>query len=142
MNKKKLKDVLNIADTLEENIPDPIVITPEEFNTSENHDDDIREDYKFIRGKLRYIVAASEEVLKYSLIDVSQNPTARSVEGASLIIRTICDCTDRLLEIHGKIKKMTPPKTDTVVDDDGNPKIKSTLNDIIKQFKNDTDKTE
>jgi hypothetical protein len=128
------------GDELEDNLIAEVEIVPENCTfDDDNPDNDIIEDYKFIRNKLRYSVAACERVLGVSLKELMIAPSPRGVEGCSTIIKTITECTDQLLSIHDKVKKMKP-RTEPLEsasdgDDSGKEKtIKATINDIIHSF--------
>lgn len=129
----------DLEDDLEDDLLVDIEVIPEECNfDKDNPDNDISEDYIFIRKKLRYSVAACEKVLDQALRSLITSPTPRGIEGCSTIIKTITDCTGQLLDTHSKIKKMVPPKKDEKeeLNDDGS--IKSfTVNDVIEQMKKD-----
>ncbi len=137
---KNLNKKLNIEDELEDKIQEEIIITPEECEFSENINDDVVEDYKFIRRKLRYAIAASETVFDFALRDMASNPSARGVEGCAIILKTITECTNQLLTTHDKIKKIKniqeikPDMNDSEKDEAGKTNIKATINDIISSF--------
>lgn len=139
---KKVDEVFNINEDLEDEVQEVITIVPEKCTfDKEDPDNDIIEDYVFIRKKLRYGIAASEKVFELALRDLSLNPSPRVVEGCSTIIKTITECTNQLLTVHEKLKKMKPCK-DSENDeknsggggDKKKTKIKATVNEIIQMF--------
>jgi len=139
MVNKKLNEVLGISDELEDEIVEDVIITPEEcIFDDENPDADIIEDYRFIRKKLRYSIAACEKVLQQSLRDLVSNPSPRGVEGCSTIIKAITECTSQMLDVHGKVKKMKPVKNEELngSEEGGSKKdkVKATINDILESM--------
>jgi len=134
MKNKNINNILNMTDDLEEKIAEEIEIVPEDCTFDEkNPEKDIAEDYKFIRNKLRYSIAACEAVFAHALRDLAANPTPRVVEGCSTILKTITECTSQLFDVHGKYQKMIPVKDNDVSTDDGKG-IKTSVNEIISAF--------
>lgn len=126
-----------IADKFDIEDIDTITVKEEQCTFHDDQFDDIEEDYKFIRKKLRYCVAASETVFSQSLRQVTTDPSPRCIEGCSQIIKVIIEATKELQAIHEKqrkFKKEQPkqePKTE-----DGKNTVKSTLNDIMSEINN------
>jgi hypothetical protein len=129
------------GDELEETLAQDVEIVPEECTfDKQNPDNDIREDYEFIRTKLRFSVAACEKVLEVSLKELVTSPSPRGVEGCSVIIKTITECTGQLLGIHDKVKKMQPRTEPLDNGTDGNEgdgkkkKIRASISEILGAF--------
>lgn len=130
-----IADKLNINDEIEPveglkvNFEEPV------FTDNES---DLIDDYKYIRKKLRFSVAACEAVLESALKDMAINPGARSVEGCSAIIKTITECTNQLLGLHEKKKKIfniaEPEKTTTVDGESDDAGVKCSVDDIIESL--------
>lgn len=128
------------GDEFEEDLTHLVEVNPEacEFD-DENPDNDIIEDYKFVRTKLRYAIAACETVLGRALTQLATDPAPRVVEGCSTIIKTITDSTSQLLDVHQKINKMRPVKEPDPItgelDSDGKtPSISAGINDLLSAF--------
>lgn len=117
---------------------DPLAVEEDECTFSENPEDDMVEDYKMIRKKLRYCMNAGEAILTEALKDVKLNMNARTFEGTSILLKTIVDGGKELLNIHEKLKKIKKieiPKdneTDTSgKDGEKGEVIKGKMSDIL-----------
>jgi hypothetical protein len=115
---------------------DPLTVEEDDCTFSENPEDDVVEDYKMIRKKLRYCMSAGEAILNEALKDVKLNMNARTFEGTSILLKTIVDSGKELLNIHEKlkkIKKIETPKEDKPGDQkDGEAgSIKGKMSDIL-----------
>jgi len=130
--KRGISEKLNIEDNVEE-----LKVEVEDCSFDSNDPSkDVVEDYIYIRKKLRYSVAACEAVLKAALKDMANNPSARVVEGCSAIIKTITECTNQLLSVHEKRKKIFLIKTEEEKpkDDEEDKGIKCRVDEIIASF--------
>jgi len=127
--KPKLKR--NIANELE--IPDEIepleIIVPEvEFNES-NPEKDVIKDYQFARKKYMTFIATGEAILKHEMGNYRIDRSARLIEAISLLIKTVGDQTDKLIQLQEKLKKIRP--NDNSVEENENA---VNLNDIVKMI--------
>ena len=137
-----VNDKLGMNDELEEGID--TTITPEQCSFSQNPDDDVVEDYKFLREKLRWSIAACEKVFDIALKDVAGNPSPRGVEGCSIIMKAITECTSQLFAMHKNyraVPKHTEPEPEPEEgeDNDGKTVLKTTVNEIIEAAREDED---
>lgn len=126
-----IADKLNIEDL------DPLEIVEEECVFNDNHDDDVKNDYQFIRRKLRKSVAASETILEQVLKNIKIDPSPRVVEGCSQIIRIMIDASRELQNIQEKQSKfVSKMKESGKIKEDGEKinTIKSSLNEIITEL--------
>jgi hypothetical protein len=114
---------------------DPLAVEEDECTFSDNPEDDVVEDYKMIRKKLRYCMNAGEAILNEALKDVKLNMNARTFEGTSILLKTIVDSGKELLNIHEKlkkIKKIETPKPKADVEKEGEAgSIKGKMSDIL-----------
>jgi hypothetical protein len=136
MGKMKFIEKLNIDDILEDEVPVKIEFeTPSFFD---NQIDDAKEDYRFLRTKMRFLMASGEYILNKSLISINNDQSPRTVEAASLILRNVVKISSEILSIHEKTKELFKEDKNAKTDaEDGKKKIKSSLVDIIKELKND-----
>jgi hypothetical protein len=134
---KSINNALDINDDLEDDIANTIIIEPEDCTFDEaNPDNDVFEDYKFIRKKLRFSIAACEKVFENALRDLASNPSPRVVEGCATIIKTITECTGQILDLHTKIKSIKPRKeVDLTVDGENGIKtaVRSSVDEILDE---------
>ena len=140
--KRGIARELGIAD--EVTLPDYLIVNEEDLTFDpEDPSKDLVDDYIFIRRKLRYSVAACEAVLQSALRDMATNPGARSVEGCSAIIKTITECTNQLLSLHEKRKKIFLIKTeDKPIEeepDSDDKTLKCRVDEIIESFNKKND---
>jgi len=117
---------------------DPLAVEEDECTFSENPEDDVIEDYKMIRKKLRYCMSAGEAILTEALKDVKLNMNARTFEGTSILLKTIVDSGKELLNIHDKLKKIKkieiPKDSETDTSENDSKKgevIKGKMSDIL-----------
>lgn len=99
-----------------------------------NPDNDVAEDYEYIRKKLRWSIAACEKVFEMALRDLVANPSPRVVEGCSTIMKTVTECTSQLFTLHGSYRKIPRREEPEETDEEGGgkkPALKATVNDII-----------
>lgn len=127
MNKPKLKALdkkLNIDPTES--------IKIKKINISFNDDlhEDIFEDYKIIREHLVNSIAVGETVLEEAVLDLRNNLSARTIEACSTILKTIVDSSEKVLNLHEKMRKILPKeeKEELVMD---KKTLKANINDII-----------
>lgn len=122
---------------------EPVELKPVECTFSEDPNDDLNEDYRFIRTKLRFAMAASEDVLMGALKQMRNDPSARIVEGCSAIIRTMGDCTKQILDLHQQKKKTilleNKNSNDNIDEDNGSSEdkkksVKCNINEIIEEM--------
>jgi hypothetical protein len=122
---KGIAEKFNIEDI------DPLEVHHEEIEFNENPDDDIIDDYRYIRTKLRHTIEFGEAVLNEAMKNVRIDPTPRAVEGCSTILKTIVESSKELLNVHKETKKMK--KQEGIKDDKtaDNGSIKGKLSDIL-----------
>lgn len=128
-------DKLNIKDEHEEEKKVEIDYDEPKFNDDKNID--IQDDYKYLRSKMRFLMASGEFILNKSLQSLLNDTSPRQVEAASLILRNVVKISGEILSLHEKTKnllKINPSKDEQDEDDN---KIKTSLVDIIKQIQAD-----
>jgi hypothetical protein len=136
MKLKNINNALDINDDLEDDVAAEILIEPEECTfDEENPDNDVFEDYKFIRKKLRFSIAACEKVFENALRDLASNPSPRVVEGCATVIKTITECTSQILDLHSKIKAIKPRKEIDHTKDGGGVAsvVRSSIDEILDE---------
>ena len=133
MKKILFNEKLDIDDILETD--EPVNIEFENPTFSDNQIDDTKEDYRFLRAKMRFLMASGEYILNKSLVSLNNDQCPRTIEAASLILRNVVKISSEILSIHEKTKVLFKDDTDSKTDlEDGQKKIKSSLVDIIKEL--------
>ena len=129
-------EILNIENN-DKALEDLMPIDYEEAEFNEDSTDDLVDDYKYIRNKLRYSIAVSEAILKKSMVLMALEPSARVIEGCSTIIKTMGDLTDKMVDLHGKRKKIfqidvknNTPETDK----ENSDTVNARLDDILSRL--------
>lgn len=121
---------------------EPLRIPEEECVFNEDHDKDVKEDYKYIRKKLKKCVGACEVVLEQALRDIQKNPGPRTVEGCSALIKTMIEASKELQNVQEKHKKLfkndNKPEEETE-EQPGKKKFRGNLNDIIEELDKEDD---
>jgi len=97
---QKIADKLDIEDV------EPLIVTVPECTYSDDTMDDMVEDYKFIRDKLRYVICAGNAILDESLKEIRTDVSPRRVEGCSILLKTIVESSKELLGVHEKLQKI------------------------------------
>ena len=126
---------LNIDDGQEEEIKIEIKYKKPKFH--EKQIDDINSDYKFLRNKMRFLMASGEVILNKSLISLSNDPSPRAIEASSIILRNVVKISSEILTLHEKTKNLVKEETTELETDDGT--VKSSLVDIINEIQKNKD---
>ena len=104
-----------------------------------SHQEDLADDYKFIRKKLNSLIENSETVMERSLTSISEEATPRAIEAFTALVKTIADTTDRMIVLHEKQHKLEKEihkdKNDDETDDSSKKKkITTNLTEILKDL--------
>ena len=127
-------DKLNIDDEHEEEQKVDIQYEEPKFNNDQLVD--AKDDYKYLRSKMRFLMASGEFILNKSLQSLLNDTSPRQVEAASLILRNVVKISGEILSLHEKTKSLSKtesPKNGSDTDEG----IKTSLVDIIKQIQVD-----
>jgi len=103
MNKKKLNEVLDIEDSVQ-NVQQ--IVQPPEGND----DEQIDKDYEYTRTNLYNIIERGTEALEEVLEVAKQSQQPRAFEVVSTLVKTISDANKDLLELKNKQKALKGEK--------------------------------
>jgi len=103
MNKKKLNEVLDIEDGVQ-NVQQ--IVQPPEGND----DEQIDKDYEYTRTNLYNIIERGTEALEEVLEVAKQSQQPRAFEVVSTLVKTISDANKDLLELKNKQKALKGEK--------------------------------
>jgi len=124
---------LGIAEKFDIDDIEPIEVKEEEFYFNEDYDQDVEDDYKFIRSKLRRSIAISEAILNQGLKAINIAPDAKSIDACSGSVKIMISAAKELQDMHEKrIKtKKDISKNENKEDEKEEKKSKYSLNDIL-----------
>ena len=83
----------------------------------ESTKDDVKKDYDYTRANLYSLVEKGQEALNGILEVAGEGGSARAYEVAGQIIKSVADTTDKLADLHKKVKDI----------EEDNPKKQSTV---------------
>ena len=91
------------------------VSTPKKVKKSET--DDIKKDYDYTRANLYSLIEKGQESLNGVLEVAGETASPRAYEVAGQIIKSVADTTDKLADLHKKVKDIEAdnPKTQSTV---------------------------
>lgn len=126
----KLNDSFGIDDDGIEQVA--FVVKEEEFDFHDEHTDDVSDDYRFMRKKLRKTVALSEAILDQTLTYVPND--ARTIEACTNTIKNMVSAIKELQEMHVRHKNLNKKQDEkpSLIDDKTIPKM--TLNELITKI--------
>ena len=115
-----------------------IEITLEEVNVVSNGTKlDILDDYKFAREKIILSIVRASEVLTEAVKETKMSPGPRAIEAAAAIVKNLNECTEKLMILHEKIRKIDSESSDEINKNDekiNSNTIKSTLSELLKNI--------
>ncbi len=125
---EKINDILDMdTDEIEEVCM--VEIPEDDLSFSENHENDIDEDYKFIRTKIRRTVLACETLLDATVKRISINTSPMVIQSAAAILKVMVESSKELQNIHQKQKTMKNEKKPAGEKEDG--VIEATVHEIM-----------
>lgn len=99
-----MKNIDSFTDKLDLPEPENVEIEYEAPVFSDDKKEDVENDYKFLRDKMRYFMASGEFILQKSINALNSDPSPRMIEASSLILRNILKISDNLFELHKNSK--------------------------------------
>ena len=90
--------------------PKPTIVKPQ-------GDIDIEKDYKYTRGQLYSIIEKGQEAINGIMEVAGETASPRAYEVAGQLIKSVADTTDKLADLHKKVKDIEAdnPKTQNTV---------------------------
>ena len=79
--------------------------------------DDIKKDYDYTRGNLYSLIEKGQEAINGIMEVAGETASPRAYEVAGQLIKSVADTTDKLADLHKKLKEI----------DEDNPKKQSTV---------------
>ena len=114
---KNSYDSLN--DTFNTDPVDDTAIVKEEKrkNQIQKLTDDVSKDYDYTRGNLYSLIEKGQEAINGIMEVAGETASPRAYEVAGQLIKSVADTTDKLADLHKKVKEI----------DEDNPKTQSTV---------------
>ena len=79
--------------------------------------DDVEKDYKYTRGQLYSLIEKGQEAINGIMEVAGETASPRAYEVAGQLIKSVADTTDKLADLHKKVKEIeedNPKKQNTV----------------------------
>ena len=79
--------------------------------------DDVEKDYKYTRGQLYSLIEKGQEAINGIMEVAGESASPRAYEVAGQLIKSVADTTDKLADLHKKVKDIeedNPKKQNTV----------------------------
>ena len=79
--------------------------------------DDVEKDYKYTRGQLYSLIEKGQEAINGIMEVAGESASPRAYEVAGQLIKSVADTTDKLADLHKKVKEIEEdnPKTQNTV---------------------------
>ena len=72
--------------------------------------DDVEKDYKYTRGQLYSLIEKGQEAINGIMEVAGESASPRAYEVAGQLIKSVADTTDKLADLHKKIKEIDEDK--------------------------------
>ena len=102
-----LNDTFN-TDSVEVNA---ITKTDKEKSNIQKLTDDVGKDYDYTRGNLYSLIEKGQEAINGIMEVAGETASPRAYEVAGQLIKSVADTTDKLADLHKKIKEIDEDKT-------------------------------
>ena len=88
-----------------------------ELQKSQTRAENVEKDYDYTRGNLYSLIEKGQEAINGIMEVAGETPTPRAYEVAGQLIKTVADTTDKLADLHKKVKDIEAdnPKTQSTV---------------------------
>ena len=110
-----LNDTFNTDDGVEE---DAIVkVENTELQKSQTRAENVEKDYDYTRGNLYSLIEKGQEAINGIMEVAGETASPRAYEVAGQLIKSVADTTDKLADLHKKVKDIEAdnPKTQSTV---------------------------
>ena len=110
-----LNDTFNTDDSVE---VDAIVKTEDtELQKSQTRAENVEKDYDYTRGNLYSLIEKGQEAINGIMEVAGETASPRAYEVAGQLIKSVADTTDKLADLHKKVKDIEAdnPKTQNTV---------------------------
>ena len=102
--KNNLDDAFNITPTEVEVDETDVVVGVDREKPDRLTKDDIEKDYEYTRGNLYSIIEKGQEAINGILELAQDSEMPRAYEVAGLLIKSVSDATDKLMDLQKKVK--------------------------------------
>jgi len=110
---KKGYDSLNDTFNTDDNVEVDAIVKPEEVIKP----NDVNKDYDYTRGNLYSLIEKGQEAINGIMEVAGETASPRAYEVAGQLIKSVADTTDKLADLHKKVKDIEAdnPKTQNTV---------------------------
>ena len=110
---KKGYDSLNDTFNTDDSVEVDAIVKAEEVITP----DDVNKDYDYTRGNLYSLIEKGQEAINGIMEVAGETASPRAYEVAGQLIKSVADTTDKLADLHKKVKDIEAdnPKTQNTV---------------------------
>ena len=112
-NFDELNKALNTASDIVKSEPKEMKIV----KSLKSEDKDIQKDYEYTRGNLYSLIEKGQEAINGIMEVAGETASPRAYEVAGQLIKSVADTTDKLADLHKKVKDIEAdnPKTQNTV---------------------------
>jgi hypothetical protein len=139
MNKKfkSLNDAFGIEPSLvtAEVEVSPVDVQPVLVDDKSTNFNDIRADYEYSRATLTQLVGKGQEAIDDLLEVAQETSSARAYEVVSILIKTVADSAEKLMDVQKKLKDLETEKTTNTVTN--NALFVGTTSEVLAMLKSE-----
>ena len=126
-----LNDTFN-TDSVEVNA---ITKTDKEKSNIQKLTDDVSKDYDYTRGNLYSLIEKGQEAINGIMEVAGETASPRAYEVAGQLIKSVADTTDKLADLHKKIKEIDEDKPKTQNNVTNNALFVGSTSELSKMLK-------
>ena len=126
-----LNDTFN-TDSVEVNA---ITKTDKEKSNIQKLTDDVGKDYDYTRGNLYSLIEKGQEAINGIMEVAGETASPRAYEVAGQLIKSVADTTDKLADLHKKIKEIDEDKPKTQSNVTNNALFVGSTSELSKMLK-------
>ena len=112
-------DSLNDTFNTDDGVEVDAIVKAEETNIQkeQTRENDVNKDYDYTRGNLYSLIEKGQEAINGIMEVAGETASPRAYEVAGQLIKSVADTTDKLADLHKKVKEI----------EEDNPKTQSTV---------------
>ena len=108
-NFDELNKALNTASDIVKSEPEEMKIV----KSLKSEDKDIQKDYEYTRGNLYSLIEKGQEAINGIMEVAGETASPRAYEVAGQLIKSVADTTDKLADLHKKVKEIEADNSKT-----------------------------
>ena len=131
MKTQGLDDAFNVESSIVSAEKNDIIKKPDRLTK-----DDIQKDYEYTRGNLYSIIEKGQEAINGILELAQESEMPRAYEVAGQLIKSVSDATDKLMDLHKKLKDVNEEQQQKGPNTVNNALFVGSTADLTKLLKN------